>query len=49
MNSLAQRLGAFTRSHCVISRNKGEFSLISTELEMTGHTNPTRQRGFREP
>src|SRR5208337_1887428 len=26
-----------------------DFSLISTKLEMTGHTNPTRQRGFGEP
>ena len=25
----------------------GDFSLISTELEMIGHTNPTRERGFR--
>ena len=27
----------------------GDFSLISTELEMIRHSNPTRQRGFREP
>ena len=27
----------------------GEFSLISTELELIRHTNPKRQRGFCEP
>src|SRR5271157_3683010 len=27
---------------CLTNR---DFSLISTEFEMTGHTNPTRQRG----
>jgi hypothetical protein len=29
--------------------NVRDFSLISTEFEMIGHTNPTRQRGFRKP